>query len=476
MKPFAFTIVTLFTSIQFCLGQNTPLKVGTMAPDLTVHSWIKGEPIAKFKKGRIYVLEFGATWCVPCAKAIPELTRIAREYEDNVSVASLFVMERNEEPAATQKPDYVARVERYVQKRAASIAYAVGIDTPDKLLVKHWLTPLGYNGIPVVCVINQQGLLAWTGTHVAAAIPTIEALIKNSSNTTRPITPEPANASASALVQSDSVFFSSRLSPYKKKGNTPSSPYISGYHWVRGIPELESVLDNVNAIGRPIDQLYYLAYSDTLSNMVPFRNVKNEFPDTVSKPYLNSSYGKYWFRTLVEVADRTPFEFNKNSIANRYNYSLVVPTGHGTAARMQYAMRNDLDTYFGYNVVVETRPMPCWNLVISDKQRVNDFLLSKIPSKSFFVDNEDQHFIFKNASIRDLIAMLGSTFGYGTLDYGRLPLQDQAPFMDATGITNAIDFTFDKGLTFSETQKALNVIGLDIVKSERPMKVVVLRN
>ncbi|MBN8650575.1 MAG: TlpA family protein disulfide reductase [Cytophagales bacterium] len=476
MNPFAFTIITLFTSIQFCVGQNTSLKVGGMAPDLTVHSWIKGEPISTFKKGRIYVLEFGATWCVPCAKAIPELTRVATEYKDNVSVASLFVMERSEEPSATQKPDYVARVERYVQKRASSIAYAVGIDTQDKLLVKTWLTPLGYRGIPVVCVINQQGQLAWTGTNVAAAIPTIKALIKNGTNTTSPIAPEPTNTSTSATVQLDSVLFSSRLSPYKKRGNTPSSPYISGYHWVRGIPELESVLDNVNAIGRPIDQLYYLAYSDTLSNMVPFRNVKNEFPDTISKPYLNSSYGKYWFRTLVEVADRTPFEVSKNSIANRYNYTLEVPTGHGSAALMQHAMRNDLDTYFGYNVVVETRLMPCWNLVISDKQRVTQHLFSKLPSKSFFSDNEDHHFTFKNASMRDLIAMLGSTYGYGTLDYGRLPLKDQAPFIDATGITNAIDFTFDKGLTFSETLKALNAIGLDIVKSERHMKVVVLRN
>ena len=52
----SITLITLH-------GQNPSLKFGDYAPKLQVKEWIKGTPIQSFEKGKVYVLEFWATWC-----------------------------------------------------------------------------------------------------------------------------------------------------------------------------------------------------------------------------------------------------------------------------------------------------------------------------------------------------------------------------------------------------------------------------
>ena len=41
--------------------QAAPLRPGDAAPPLTIDKWVKGEPVEKFEKGRVYVVEFWAT-------------------------------------------------------------------------------------------------------------------------------------------------------------------------------------------------------------------------------------------------------------------------------------------------------------------------------------------------------------------------------------------------------------------------------
>lgn len=40
-------------------------NIADPAPSLYVQEWLKGTPIQQFEKGRIYVIEFWATWCKP---------------------------------------------------------------------------------------------------------------------------------------------------------------------------------------------------------------------------------------------------------------------------------------------------------------------------------------------------------------------------------------------------------------------------
>ena len=59
-----------------------------------MRGWLKGTPIQGFERGRVYVVEFWATWCGPCIAAMPHLSRVADKYKRRVTVIGVDVMEK----------------------------------------------------------------------------------------------------------------------------------------------------------------------------------------------------------------------------------------------------------------------------------------------------------------------------------------------------------------------------------------------
>jgi thiol-disulfide isomerase/thioredoxin len=60
-----------------------PLEVIQDAPEFSIKNVQGGEPItSKDFKGKILVVDFWATWCVPCKVEIPEYNRIRAKYKD----------------------------------------------------------------------------------------------------------------------------------------------------------------------------------------------------------------------------------------------------------------------------------------------------------------------------------------------------------------------------------------------------------
>jgi len=67
------------------------LKVGSDAPPVAVVKWFKGTPVDTLEKGKVYVVEFWATWCGPCKMSIPHLTEMAHKYGDKVTFVGVSV-------------------------------------------------------------------------------------------------------------------------------------------------------------------------------------------------------------------------------------------------------------------------------------------------------------------------------------------------------------------------------------------------
>lgn len=464
------------------------LEVGDSAPPISPFRWIKGGPITDFQKGKIYVIEFGATWCVPCAAAIPELSAIADQYKTEVEVMSVFVKEMNREPHTTPNPRYIENVRRYIEKRAAAIRYHVAVDGPEKGLEHTWLTSAGRTAIPYIFVIDRDGRIAWIGNGVKDVPPVIESIraedysleafaekIERSNNQDLDFDDNELLLIDGNGGESHDFLFRSLLTRYDGTITNPYPRYVDSFCWLDD-PNFDSYKNRIQVVGRSIGELYYLAYSDTLSNDPSGRNIVTyEYPDTIKNPYHKDVYGKFWHEPVLEVSDPSPFKWHRKSNVNRYNYSLKVPEGLGSARILQNFMRRDLEGYFGFNVTVEERQMPYWKLVCVDKAKVSQ-LQSDEPGAPFDLLANGSHFEFKNGIMRDVIWILSSTYGYWGLDYGKLPKEDQAAFVDETGIKYNITFEFDRNWTFQQTLEYLRKHGLDVIKSTKLMKVVVIRD
>ena len=149
IRMFVMAFLISLGTISVASAQRRPrLEVGSSAPQLTV-DWIKGS----FESGdaEVYVVEFWATWCGPCKKSIPHLTKIQEEYEDD-GLAIIGV----------STDEDVDLVKSFVRRQGRKMEYIVAIDKRNRTK-RMWMEAAGKKGIPVSFIVDKERIIQWIG-------------------------------------------------------------------------------------------------------------------------------------------------------------------------------------------------------------------------------------------------------------------------------------------------------------------------
>ena len=157
MKNTLLLLTCLFVINAFSQDKKLWAKsvINQKAPKLQVEKWLTDKPDTK---GKFVLIDFWATWCGPCRRAIPDLNKFKTEFEKDLIVIGISdETQEKVESMANPKMDYYS-----------------AIDTERKIYYS-----LEIQGIPHCILIDPNGIVRWEGYPTLTGFELTSEVIKD---------------------------------------------------------------------------------------------------------------------------------------------------------------------------------------------------------------------------------------------------------------------------------------------------------
>lgn len=178
-------------------AKQTKLVVGAQAPEFKPDTWIKGVPVESFEPGKVYVVEFWATWCPPCRESIPHLTQLQNKHKDDVTIIGMASHERKGKSGTDDRQQKVAS---FVKDQGDKMNYTVAFEA-DGQISKLWWEAAEQEGIPAAFIVGGNGKIAWIGNPLDETMEKkLEAAIK-AAKASKPANKKPGDKQPPASPQ-----------------------------------------------------------------------------------------------------------------------------------------------------------------------------------------------------------------------------------------------------------------------------------
>lgn len=121
---------------------STGAEVGNTAPELKLETLADGKPVKLSDfAGKVVVLDFWATWCGPCLKAMPKLAEIQESYGDKVQVLAVSSEDKD-------------KLKKFLSTNRLPLKF---VRDPFTLTTEKY----GVSAYPTTFVIGKDGKIAW---------------------------------------------------------------------------------------------------------------------------------------------------------------------------------------------------------------------------------------------------------------------------------------------------------------------------
>lgn len=429
MKTLIIIVVAaLATTIAY--GQSpTNEYIGKPCPDATLNILQNGKlrrsKISDFK-GKYIVIDFWATWCVPCINALPRLNKLQKEFATDIQ----FLPMTNQD-------------QKTISAFYASFNKADSLILPSAINEESLHAYFKHSFIPYTVILDREGKVV----SIPNSDDITEANLRKLLGGEKPPMKQNAdNGKASRYsftnpLLTDNIFHTGHLYYSMIAGYNPLLPGLAG---VKAYQD-SSVGAKITVLNASISQLYEYAFGDFPSddNMVigisPARTrIESRDSDRLMRPM--SKERNAWYEQ------------------NAYCYELIVPAR--LTSRAHKMMRTDLGNYFGYDAKIEKRKTMCWIL----KKLAN----AQIPESAGDTPNLDIDLYYTkmvNTGMSDFDFFMENKF----LAWSHMP------FIDETGINYKVDLNINAKMSNPESLKAgLNKAGLDLIKEERTVDMLII--
>jgi thiol-disulfide isomerase/thioredoxin len=417
-------------------------EIGKPCPDFVLRNikyYSKKQATLKDFRGKWLLLDFWNNGCSSCIASFPHVNEIQKTLGDRIQVIMVAI----QDPKRQVNLIY----DRYRAKEKLTMPCAF-----DSVLAKRF----DYAITPRSILIDDQGIVRALTTIIH--LGEMKAFLAGET----PVLPlayrmnEDPPAVKSDMIPFDDgklfaingngavdseFLFRSILAAYKP-GITRALDTYSMESGLRGTKRSFCVL------GVDLKELYFYAFFGVAQ--LP---ANSYFED----------YGKYYPKLAIEVTDSSLFKRDDKTGKNLFCYSVDLPPTQANAERVKKVMQRDLENYFGLVVSIETRKCPCWKLVAIPSAK------EKLKSKGGIPLTENLGVIYfkvKNEPFQDIVHVVQNLSG--------------GIVFDESKITGNVDMALDckDGLLtdFNDMKKALQANGLDLVPSEKEMKVLVVRD
>ncbi len=145
------------------LAQNS-IKMGDLVPELTLHNVVNYKnttlKLSDFQ-GKIVLLDFWATWCGSCIKAMPKLDSLQKEFADHLQIISVTYQKK-------------AEIDKFKKLNSTVQNFKLPMVTGDEQLIK--LFP--HRALPHLVWISQEGKFISTSSGYTIADSTFQNLLK----------------------------------------------------------------------------------------------------------------------------------------------------------------------------------------------------------------------------------------------------------------------------------------------------------